>query len=148
MSNINTVGVSGNITRDPEFKQITDTFATAKFGLAVNRQKKNADGEYEEIVSFFDVEVLGESYAKMVARKMKKGDSVTIQGRLEQQRWENTEGEKRSKVVIIANDIDGEWQFRSKDEDTPIDAQEPAAPTAPPASEPVAVNPPDDDIPF
>ena len=148
MANINSVTVSGNLTRDPEYKQVSEGFGVAKLGIAVNRQRKDKDGDgYIDEVSFFDIEVLGEGYAKLVSRKLKKGDSATVQGRLEQQRWEK-DGEARSKVVIIASQIDSEGFFRSKDEDNDLDAtpEQPELPAATPAAE--APAPADDDIPF
>lgn len=144
MSNINTVTISGNLTRDPELKRVRDDFAIAKLGIAVNRSKKVDDG-YEEVASFFEVDVLGK-YGELVARKLQKGDLVTINGRLEQQRWETDAGEKRSKVSILALDVDGQGMFRSKDEETaPAEAGESLAAAAAPAQ---STLPADDDIPF
>jgi single-strand DNA-binding protein len=157
MSNVNTVAVSGNLTRDPEYKKINDDFAVAKLGIAVNRRVKDAssDDGYGEKVSFFDVEVLGSGFAALVGRKMKKGDSATVTGRLEQQTWETTEGDKRSKVVIIATEIDSEAFFRSRDEDNSLDAPAETAPAAAPAAaatpaeaQVAAAVAADDDIPF
>lgn len=115
MSNINTVAVSGNLTRDPELKTFGDDGKVANLGIAVNRQRKDAGGDYVDEVSFFDVTVWG-NFAGLVCRKLRKGDSCTIMGRLEQQTWEK-DGEKKSKVVIIASTIDSDGFFRSKDED-------------------------------
>jgi single-strand DNA-binding protein len=147
MSNVNAVTISGNATREPELKTLPSGTSVAEFAVAVNRRRKDAEsGDYIEDVSFFDVSTFG-SFADLVARKIKKGDSVTVQGRLEQSRWETPEGDKRSKVRIVANEIDGDWQFRSKDEDnatgaaTAAEAAEPKAEAAVPAAA-------DDDIPF
>lgn len=155
MNGLNSVTVSGNLTRDPEYKQINDDFGVAKFGVAVNRSKKTGD-EYEDVVSFFDVEVLGQGFAKLVDRKVRQGDLVSIVGRLEQQRWETPEGDKRSKVVIIAQEVSGECFFK-KDDDVKAktEGDAPAATAATPAAEPTPVEAQvaaavatDDDIPF
>lgn len=145
MSNVNTVTISGNCTRDPEVKTLPSGTAVAEFGLAVNRRRKGEGDDYIEEVSFFDITVFG-GFGELVGRKMKKGDPITVAGRLQQDRWETEDGQNRSKVKVIANDIDGDWQFRSKDEDnTPAEA--PAAEAATEAA-PAATVAADDDIPF
>lgn len=152
MSNINTVAVSGNLTRDPELRTFGDDGKVANLGIAVNRQRKDASGDYVDEVSFFDVTVWG-NFAGLTARKLRKGDSATILGRLEQQTWEK-DGEKKSKVVIIASTIDSEGFFRSKDEDRSEDeaqgaGYEPANTPSGEATESTAAKPAaDDDIPF
>jgi len=114
MSNVNTVTLSGNITRDPEAVEGHDI---AKFGLAVNRRyKKQGDDDYTEEVSFFDCTVFG-GFAALVLRKLRKGQPVTVSGRLKQETWETDDG-KRSKIVVIVQDADGPG-FYVKDEDVP-----------------------------
>ena len=142
MSNVNTVTVSGNLTRDIELRKTQSDFTIGNLGLAVERSKK-VDDDWETETSFFDVTVFGGT-AEFVAKKLRKGDLVTVSGRLEQQRWEDKEtGAKRSKVVIVATAIDSHGLFRPKDEDNQLNfdgggASEPAA----------AAKPADDDIPF
>lgn len=154
MSNVNSVTISGNLTRNPEWKEISESFSLCNLGVAVNRQKKQGD-EYVDEVSFFDVTVLG-GYSKLVAKKLKKADSVTIQGRLEQQRWEQ-DGANRSKVVVIVDGFDGgtidsDGFFRPADENNEIGgtttsaaATATAAPNTTEAAKPTA-DP--NDIPF
>ena len=155
MSNINTVALSGNLTRDMEYVSISDTFGKAKSAVAVNRSRKNGEGEYVDEVSYFDVEILGQGFGQLCTRKLKKGDSVTIQGRLEQQRWKNDADENRSKVVVIVDGFDGgkidsEGFFRSKDEDNDVEATPAAAAAteAAPSTGSAAAAADDDDIPF
>jgi len=121
MANVNTAAVSGNLTRDPEVRWLAEDGGSAivNFGLAVNRRRFDKDaGEYVEETSFFDVEVFG-GFAVLVAKKLKKADAATIQGRLQQQTWGEGDG-KRSKVVIVAEQIDSEAFFRAKDEDNAV----------------------------
>ncbi len=147
MSNVNAVTISGNMTRDPEVKTFGDDGSLAKFGVAVNRSVKR-DGEYTEEVSFFDVTVFG-GFSGLVARKLRKGDSVTVQGELRQERWETPEG-NRSQVVIIASQIDSEGFYRSKDEDAVRTPEDTPAPAADPVATQTQGAPTDsgDDIPF
>jgi len=96
----NTVTVVGNVTRDPELRFTQGGMAVANFGLAWNKKKQ--DGEDE--VSFFDVSCF-RSLAENVAESITKGSRVIIYGTLSQRSWENQEGERRSKVEIIADDV-------------------------------------------
>lgn len=117
MSHVNSVTVSGNLTADPEIKKVgNDDFAIVNLRLANNRQKKNQEtGDYEEEASFFDVTVFGK-FAELCDRKLRKADAITVQGRLQQDRWETPEGDKRSKVIIVANEIDSKAFFQKDDE--------------------------------
>lgn len=98
------ITVVGNLTADPELKTTKTGTNVLKVGVAVNRRWKNKQDEWEEQPSFFDVNAWGE-LADNVAQSLTKGSRVIISGRLEQQTWENKEGQKQSKVVLVADDI-------------------------------------------
>jgi single-strand DNA-binding protein len=101
----NSITVTGNITRDPELRFAASGNAQVTFGLAVNRRWQNRQSqEWEESTSFFDVVCWG-SLAENVADSVAKGTRVVVSGRLEQRSWETTDGEKRSKVEIIADEL-------------------------------------------
>ena len=101
----NTVVVTGNITRDPELRFTPNGAAVANFGLAVNRRWQNRQTqEWEEQVSFFDIAAWSQ-LAENVSECLTKGSRVTVTGRLEQRSWETQDGERRSKVEIVADDI-------------------------------------------
>ena len=100
----NTVTVVGNVTRDPELRFTPAGAAVATFGLAWNQRSQNARGETEEKVSFFDV-TCWRQLAENVAESLSKGTRVVVYGRLEQRSWETTDGDRRSKVEIIADDV-------------------------------------------
>ena len=105
MSNGNTVTVVGNITRDPELRFTPSGQATASFGLAVNRRWMNRQTqEWEEATSFFDV-VCWQQMAENASESLAKGSRIIVTGRLDQRSWENNEGEKRSKIEIVADEI-------------------------------------------
>ena len=95
----NNVSVIGNVTRDPELRFTQGGMAVASFGVAWNKRKQ--DGEDE--VSFFDVTCF-RSLAENVAESITKGTRVVITGTLSQRSWENQEGERRSKVEIVAGE--------------------------------------------
>jgi single-strand DNA-binding protein len=105
MATGNNVTVVGNITRDPEMRFTPSGQAVASFGLAVNRRWQNRQtNEWEEATSFFDVTCwaqLGEN----VAESLQKGARVVVTGRLDQRSWETQDGERRSKVEIVADEV-------------------------------------------
>ena len=105
MSNGNTITIVGNVTRDPELRFTSSGQATATFGIAVNRRWQNRQSQqWEEATSFFDV-VCWREMAENASESLTKGARVIVTGRLEQRNWETQEGEKRSKVEIIADEI-------------------------------------------
>ena len=105
MSNGNTVTLVGNITRDPELRFTPSGQATASFGLAVNRRwQDRQSGEWHEATSFFDV-VCWREMAENASESLSKGARVLVTGRLEQRSWESSDGEKRSKIEVVADEI-------------------------------------------
>jgi len=105
MANGNVVELIGNITRDPELRFTPSGAAVANFGLAVNRRWRNQQtNEWEEQTSFFDV-VCWRELAENVTESLTKGARVIVSGRLDQRSWETQEGEKRSKVEVVADEV-------------------------------------------
>ena len=101
----NTVTLTGNATREPELRYTPSGQAVASFGLAVNRRWQNRQTqEWEEAVSFFDV-TAWQQLAENCSESVGKGTRVTVTGRLDQRTWETPEGEKRSKIEVVADDI-------------------------------------------
>jgi single-strand DNA-binding protein len=111
MANGNTVTIVGNLTRDPELRYTPGGQANASFGVAVNRRWQNRQTqEWEERVSFFNV-VCWREMADNVAESLGKGARVVVTGRLEQRSWETENGEKRSVVEIVADEIGPSLRF-------------------------------------
>ena len=105
MANGNNIMLVGNITRDPELRFTPTGQATATFGLAVNRRWQNRQTqEWEEATSFFDV-VCWREMAENAAESLARGSRVIVTGRLEQRSWETQDGDKRSKVEVVADEI-------------------------------------------
>src|SRR3954452_13033444 len=101
----NNITVIGNCTRDPELRFTPSGMAVAAFGLAVNRRWQNRQtNEWEEAVSFFDV-TCWQQLAENVSESVQKGTRVVVTGRLDQRSWETQDGEKRSKVEIVADEV-------------------------------------------
>ncbi len=105
MSNGNTVTLVGNVTRDPELRFTPSGQPTATFGLAVNRMWNDRQtNERRESTSFFDI-VCWREMAENVSESLQKGARVLVTGRLEQRSWESPEGDRRSKIEVIADEV-------------------------------------------
>jgi single-strand DNA-binding protein len=112
---ITTTTIVGNLTRDPEIRYTRDGQATTSLSVAVNRRwQDRTTKEWEESTSFFDVVCWGD-LAENVALSLTKGARVVVAGRLEQRSWESDEGEKRSKVEIVADEIGASLRFATVD---------------------------------
>lgn len=98
-----TVTLAGGLTRDPELRFTTGGRATASFGLAVSRRYQ-VNGEWQEQTSFFNVVAWG-SLAENAAASLTKGSRVIVFGRLEQRSYETQQGEKRTVVEVVADEI-------------------------------------------
>ncbi|MDP8988084.1 MAG: single-stranded DNA-binding protein [Actinomycetota bacterium] len=101
----NNVTLVGNVTRDPELRYTPSGQAMAKFGLAVNRRWQNRQTQaWEEATSFFDV-VAWREMAENIGESVQKGARVVVTGRLEQRTWETQEGDRRSVVEVVADEV-------------------------------------------
>jgi single-strand DNA-binding protein len=101
----NTVTIVGNLTREPELRYTGSGRGIASFGVAVNRRWQNRQsGEWEEQVSFFNVTAWGD-LGENCAASLTKGARVIVNGRLEQRSYETQQGEKRSVVEIVADEV-------------------------------------------
>lgn len=103
---INRVIVSGNLTRDPEVRTTASGNPVMGFGIAVNDRRKNSQtGEWEDYPNFIDCTMFG-ARAQSVSRFLSKGSKVAIEGKLRWSQWETNEGQKRSKIEIIVDEIE------------------------------------------
>jgi single-strand DNA-binding protein len=106
MATLNRALLIGNLTRDPELRYLPNGTAICELSLAVNSKRKDkASGEYIEEVSFFDILAWAKT-GENCAQYLKKGRPCLVEGHLKQDRWEDkTSGQKRSKVVIVAENV-------------------------------------------
>jgi single-strand DNA-binding protein len=101
----NSVFLVGNLTSDPELRFTPSGQATTSFGLAVNRRWQNrTTQEWEEATSFFDI-VCWREMAENASESFTRGSRVMVSGRLEQRTWETQDGDKRSKVEVVADEV-------------------------------------------
>lgn len=103
VANNSAITCVGNVTADPKLEYTTNGHAKLRFSVACNRSWKNGD-EWEEETSFFNC-VAWRFLAEDVAAVIEKGVGVIVAGRLEQRSWETTEGEKRSTIEVVAEQV-------------------------------------------
>jgi len=103
MQNINKVFLNGGLVRDAELTYTQGGMAIVKFSIAVNTTKKNGDS-YEDVPNYFDLTMMGKR-AESLNQYLKKGQRVSVDGSLRQDRWEK-DGQKHSKVSIIVDNIE------------------------------------------
>ena len=99
MVSFNRVVLAGNLTRDPELRFTNNGIPVCEFGLAVNRVRSK-----NEEVDFFDITAWRE-LGETIANYKKKGDPILIEGRLQYRTWEAQDGSKRSKVDVVADNV-------------------------------------------
>ena len=99
MVSFNRVILAGNLTRDPELRFTNDGVPVCSFGLAVNRVRSR-----NEEVDFFDISAWRE-LGETIANYKKKGDPILVEGRLQYRTWEGQDGGKRSKVDVVADNV-------------------------------------------
>jgi single-strand DNA-binding protein len=104
MASLNKVFLIGNLTRDPELRYIPSGSAVATFTVAVNRVYKTQTGEKKEQTSFVRVVVWGRR-AEVCGEYLSKGSPVFVEGRLQSREWEAQDGQKRSTIEVIADNI-------------------------------------------
>ena len=146
---INRVNITGNLTRDPELRATAGGTQMLAFGVAVNDRRKNPQtGAWEDVPNFVDCIVFG-SRAEAVSRFISKGSKVAIEGKLRYSSWETKEGQRRSKLEVIVDEI--EFMSRSNGQQVTSPAAEAAKVADTPAyGMPQAPEPEfyDADIPF
>jgi single-strand DNA-binding protein len=139
MVSYNKVVLIGNLTKDPEIRYTPSGTPVANFRLAVNHKYKQGDDLKEE-VCYIDIVVFGKQ-AENCGQYLNKGQSVLVDGRLQERRWETEDGQKRSKHEVVAQMV----RFMPKRGDT-------AAPSGKAESTPDDVEPAaggaDNDVPF
>src|SRR5919107_6756 len=103
-TNINRVVLTGNLTTEPELRNLPSGTSVCKLRVACNTRRKGASGEWEDKPNYFDVTVWG-AQGENCARYLSKGRPVAIDGRLEWREWEAEGGGKRQAIDIIADAV-------------------------------------------
>lgn len=102
---INSVFLSGNLTRDPELRYTSSRIPVLNIGIAVNDRRKNSQtGEWEDYPNFFDCKLFG-AFAETIHPMLYKGCKVCLSGKLEYSSWEK-DGQRRSKIDVVIDQIE------------------------------------------
>lgn len=122
MSSFNKIILLGNLTRDPQLKQLASGTSVCEFGIACNRKYKTADGEAREEVAFVDCASFGKQ-AEILGQFLIKGKPILIEGHLKFDSWEDKNGGgKRSKLSVVIEN----FQFIGSRGDSPGDGDDQA----------------------
>lgn len=104
--NINSMVVSGNLTRDPELRQTQGGTAVLSLRLASNgRRRDSQTGQWEDEPCFLGVTVWG-ARAEALARILARGSRVTVQGRLRWREWAGEDGARREALEVVADNVE------------------------------------------
>lgn len=106
MTAMNQIIIEGNVVRDSVIRETARGTRVATIPIASNRFYKDGKGEFQQEVSFFDVQAWGQIFCEKIAKNAVKGRGVRIVGRLKQDRWKGEDGKTQAKVYIIADHID------------------------------------------
>ena len=104
MKGMNSLTISGNVTRDAELKTTPGGTIICSFSVAVNESRKNSEGEREDYPNFINCTMFGR-FAEVMAPRLLKGTPVTVLGRIHQDRWQDNDGNNRSSVVCYVDNI-------------------------------------------
>lgn len=116
MQGLNTVSIGGNLCRNAELRATASGMAVLTFSVAVNESRKNQQtGEYEDYPNYVDCTMFGRR-AESVSRYLTKGTYVALTGRLHQNRWQNKDGQNRSKLEVTVDNIHFESRRLDSDE--------------------------------
>jgi single-strand DNA-binding protein len=144
MASFNRVILVGNLTKDVELRHIPSGTAVTDISLAVNERIKKNDQWVEE-VNYFDVTLWGKT-AEVAGLYLTKGSSVLIEGRLKQDKWEQEDGQKRSKIKIIGERMQMLGAKSGGGQHRPASSADSHQPEAVSANAQFA--PPEDEVPF
>src|SRR5437667_9078594 len=111
MANLNKVMLIGRLTRDPEVRMFANGGKVAHFGFAVNNKRKNPQtGQWEDEPVFLDVEAFNRGdfgkKADLVEQYLRKGSQVFIEGHLKLDQWTSQEGQKRSLIKVVLDNLE------------------------------------------
>lgn len=115
---INSVNISGNLTRDPDLRATASGSQILSFGVAVNDRAKNPQtGEWEDRPNFVDCVVFGKR-AESLSNLLSKGMKVAIDGKLRYSSWETQDGQRRSKLEVVVDEV--EFFAQKKPQNPPV----------------------------
>lgn len=144
---LNKAMIIGNLGRDPEMRYTPSGQPVTQFTVAVNRNYRDQNGEWQEETEWFRVVCWGQ-LAERTAEYLRKGRKVYVEGRLQTRQWEAQDGTKRTTTELIASTVTPlDPRPRDEVEGAPPPVRPLERGTVPP-SEPVDETSDLDDLPF
>ncbi len=101
---LNRVQLIGNLTRDPEVKQLPGGQVVATFSIATNMTWKDQSGQQQTKSEFHNV-VVWRKLAEICGQYLKKGGKVFVEGRLQTRDWEGEDGVKRYRTEVVVENM-------------------------------------------
>ena len=114
---LNKAMIIGNLGRDPEMRYTPSGQAVTQFTVAVNRNHKDAAGEWQEETEWFRVVAWG-PVGERAAEYLRKGNKVYVEGRMQTRQWEDKDGQKRYTTELVADRVQN-LERRNRDEGDP-----------------------------
>lgn len=127
MRGINKVILIGNLTRDPELKQMEGGRALCKVGLATNESYKKKDGEKVEKAEFHNLTAWG-PLADVMGKYLRKGAPIYVEGKLQTRKWQDADGKDRWSTDVVVNEMQMLGKMPDRDDPStgpPTDFDEP-----------------------
>ena len=147
---VNKVILVGNLGKDPELSYLPSGQSVAKFSLATSRSYKDKSGEVKEETEWHNIVAWGK-LGEICAQYLKKGRQAYVEGRIQTRTWEGRDGNKRTSVDIVAEDVQmlgGRGDGSSEGAGRPASPSRERAPADATSDESGSAQITDDDIPF
>lgn len=104
MASLNKIMLIGNAGKDAELRYTANGIPQAQFSLAVNNRRRGASGEWEDNTEWFNI-ILFREQAERLSQYITKGKPLYVEGRLQTRNWDDDQGQKHTRVEVIANTI-------------------------------------------
>ncbi len=119
---LNKVMIIGNLGKEPELRYTPSGRPVTTFSVAVSRSWKGTNGEHRSETEWFKIVAWGK-LAEICKEYLNKGQQVYIEGRLQTRRWEDKEGQQRTTVEVVANEMTmlGDRRDKGQDDSAPIE---------------------------
>lgn len=147
MSSFNRVILMGNLTRDPEMRQTQSGTSICRFSIAVNRSSSSQDGSQRDETCFVDIDSFGRT-AENISKYFSKGKPILVEGRLRQDSWEDKQGQKRTKLVVVLERFEFIGSARDNASGGSFDADYAPSPARARQHQPAPQDDLEDDVPF
>lgn len=119
MSDLNVVLVIGRITKGPFHKVIPSGVPVCDFTIAINKRWNDSQGKRKESTDFVPI-VCWSNLADRVAKNIKQGETVLVEGRLKYTSWQTKDSERRSQIKVLATKVTPVWEKQEIDMDAEI----------------------------